>query len=200
MGGQLKFSTSELNNVQRHSGWVSCVRFSPDTVVPTFVSSSWDKSIRVWSLENRSLTAQFTGHKEYINAVTVSPDGSLCASGGKDGKAMLWDLSDNKHLKIWKQVMLFMLWLSAQSDTGCAQLLHKPLKSGIWNPNNWLKNSNRTSLNCPRRLYQFNVSLWLGLQMVKLCLLVTLTTPLECGKLKTSLKKNKFSANYRFIY
>merc|ERR1712198_21551 len=25
-------------------------------------------------------------------------DGSLCASGGKDAKAMLWDLNDGKHL------------------------------------------------------------------------------------------------------
>merc|ERR1739838_179415 len=34
----------------------------------------------------------------YLNTVTVSPDGSLCASGGKDGQAMLWDLHEGKHL------------------------------------------------------------------------------------------------------
>ena len=28
----------------------------------------------------------------------MSPDGSLCASGGKDAKAMLWDLNVGKHL------------------------------------------------------------------------------------------------------
>jgi guanine nucleotide-binding protein subunit beta-2-like 1 protein len=33
-----------------------------------------------------------------VNTVTVSPDGSLCASGGKDGVAMLWDLSEGKRL------------------------------------------------------------------------------------------------------
>jgi guanine nucleotide-binding protein subunit beta-2-like 1 protein len=30
--------------------------------------------------------------------ITISPDGSLCASGGKDGVTMLWDLSESKHL------------------------------------------------------------------------------------------------------
>jgi len=30
--------------------------------------------------------------------VTVSPDGSLCASGGKDGVAKLWDLSRGESL------------------------------------------------------------------------------------------------------
>merc|ERR1712032_399206 len=38
------------------------------------------------------------GHTCYLNTVTMSPDGSLCASGGKDAKAMLWDLNDGKHL------------------------------------------------------------------------------------------------------
>jgi len=38
------------------------------------------------------------GHTGYVNTVTVSPDGSLCASGGKDGTAMLWDLNEGKHL------------------------------------------------------------------------------------------------------
>jgi len=38
------------------------------------------------------------GHTGYINSVTVSPDGSLCASGGKDGTAMLWDLLEGVHL------------------------------------------------------------------------------------------------------
>lgn len=33
-----------------------------------------------------------------MNTVAVSPDGSLCASGGKDGMILLWDLAEGKRL------------------------------------------------------------------------------------------------------
>ena len=38
---------------------------------------------QVWNLTNCKLRASLVGHTGYINTVTVSPDGSLCASGGK---------------------------------------------------------------------------------------------------------------------
>lgn len=37
----------------------------------------------MWNLTNCKLRANLQGHSGYINTVTVSPDGSLCASGGK---------------------------------------------------------------------------------------------------------------------
>jgi len=81
-----------------HNDWVSCVRFSPSTHNPIIVSAGWDKVVKVWNLTNCRLKTNHYGHKGYLNAVTVSPDGSLCASGGKDGQAMLWDLNEGKHL------------------------------------------------------------------------------------------------------
>lgn len=81
-----------------HGDWVSCVRFSPSTQNPVIVSCGWDKVVKVWNLTNCKLKTNHFGHSGYLNAVTVSPDGSLCASGGKDGKAMLWDLNEGKHL------------------------------------------------------------------------------------------------------
>ena len=54
--------------------------------------------LQVWSLQNCKLKTNHIGHTGYLNTVTMSPDGSLCASGGKDAKAMLWDLNDGKHL------------------------------------------------------------------------------------------------------
>ena len=37
-------------------------------------------------------------HTGVVYTTAISPDGSLCASGGKDGIAMLWDVNDGKHL------------------------------------------------------------------------------------------------------
>ena len=58
----------------------------------------WRLTGQVWELNRCKLMTNHYGHQGYINTVTVSPDGSLCASGGKDGVTMLWELSDGKHL------------------------------------------------------------------------------------------------------
>jgi guanine nucleotide-binding protein subunit beta-2-like 1 protein len=83
-----------------HTEWVSAIRFSPDTEHPLVVSCGWDKMVKVWDLKtgNPTLSVNHIGHTGYVNTVAVSPDGTLCASGGKDGTVMLWDLNDPKHL------------------------------------------------------------------------------------------------------
>jgi len=91
---QCKYTIQE----EGHGDWVSCVRFSPNNQNPIIVSCGWDKYVKVWSLQNCKLKTNHIGHTGYLNTVTMSPDGSLCASGGKDAKAMLWDLNDGKHL------------------------------------------------------------------------------------------------------
>jgi len=53
---------------------------------------------QVWELSECKLKTNHYGHTGYINTLAVSPDGSLAASGGKDGITMLWDLNDGKHL------------------------------------------------------------------------------------------------------
>lgn len=92
--GECKFV---IEGAEGHSEWVSCVRFSPARD-PTIVSCGWDKVVKAWNLTNCRLKCNLVGHTGYLNTVTVSPDGSLCASGGKDGVAMLWDLQEGKRL------------------------------------------------------------------------------------------------------
>merc|ERR1712222_236172 len=92
--GECKFDITELG----HTKWVSCVRFSPQTLNPLIVSCGWDNLVKVWTLNNCKLICNLQGHTGHLNTVTISPDGSLCASGGKDGTAMLWDLNEGKRL------------------------------------------------------------------------------------------------------
>merc|ERR1711957_820352 len=118
-----------------HSKDVLSVAFSVDN--RQIVSASRDKSIKlwntlgeckVWNMSNCKLRTNLVGHSGYINAVTVSPDGSLCASGGKDGVAMLWDLNEGKRLYSLPceqgdiiHALCFSpnrYWLCAGTDTG----------------------------------------------------------------------------------
>jgi len=91
--GRLMFTIQE----DGHREWVSCVRFAP-VQIPLIVSAGWDKVVKVWNLNRCTLRNDLIGHEGYVNTVTVSPDGSLCASGGKDSKALLWDLTEGKKL------------------------------------------------------------------------------------------------------
>jgi len=92
--GECKYTIEENG----HTEWVSCVRFSPNSQNPTIVSGGWDKLVKVWNLQNCKLKTNLVGHTGYVNTVTISPDGSLCASGGKDGTVRLWVLNEGKHL------------------------------------------------------------------------------------------------------
>ncbi|CAO3586592.1 unnamed protein product [Absidia cylindrospora] len=94
--GDCKASVGQ--DMNGHTEWVSCVRFSPDPARPFLVTCGWDKSVKVWDMNKFSLAVNFTGHNGYVSKLALSPDGSLCASGGKDGVVMLWDMQENKHL------------------------------------------------------------------------------------------------------
>jgi WD40 repeat protein len=49
------------------------------------------KSVVVWDLTNFSRRIDFKGHASTVLAVNYSPDGALCASSARDGKAIVWD-------------------------------------------------------------------------------------------------------------
>jgi guanine nucleotide-binding protein subunit beta-2-like 1 protein len=84
-----------MTTLKGHDDWVSAVRISPSDNSATVISASWDKTVKSWDLLNYKTNADFIGHTGYISCITLSPDGSLCASAGKDGVIILWDLNSN---------------------------------------------------------------------------------------------------------
>jgi guanine nucleotide-binding protein subunit beta-2-like 1 protein len=84
-----------------HTDWVSCIAFSPKVGEDVAVSCAWDKVVKVWDCSTTgtpTLRFNLTGHTGYLNTVTVSPDGSLCASGGRDGSVHLFGLAEGRKL------------------------------------------------------------------------------------------------------
>lgn len=83
-----------------HKDWVSCVRFAPSGDTPTFFSGSSDGSVKMWVFDGASwkLNHTFPTEHGYITSVCVSPDGSLCAAGGKHGTATLYDTNELREL------------------------------------------------------------------------------------------------------
>ena len=77
----------------------------------------------MWDATNFKLKINFTGHTAYVNSVAISPDGSLCASGSKDGCAILWDLNFVRHINARVLYGIVGIYLS-HSQNSIAPTVH----------------------------------------------------------------------------
>ena len=55
------------------------------------VSSSWDKTLRLWNLKTGKTVRQFVGHKKEVFTVCFSPDNRQIISAGADNEIKLWN-------------------------------------------------------------------------------------------------------------
>lgn len=112
-----------FSEAEGHKSWITDVITIPkmDEFV---ISSSEDGSIIEWNIETESIKKKLLGHDQAVVALTISPDGSLCASAGLDRRIFLWDLKnvDQKcEIKIDDQIhclqfALSAYWLAAGTD------------------------------------------------------------------------------------
>ena len=81
----------ESIKIGNHVDSVSSVVFSPSGG-KFIASSSWDKTICIWNVERRELAAgPLTGHKNCVEAVAYSPDGTRLVSGSGDRTLRIWN-------------------------------------------------------------------------------------------------------------
>jgi WD40 repeat protein/tRNA A-37 threonylcarbamoyl transferase component Bud32 len=75
--------------------WVRGVAFTPDD---KHLVSSHMASVRWWNLETEQVVAELNGHSEEINALAISPDGTMLATASRDQTAIVWDLAAQQKL------------------------------------------------------------------------------------------------------
>jgi WD40 repeat protein/energy-coupling factor transporter ATP-binding protein EcfA2 len=75
--------------LQGHTSFVTSAAFSPDG--SRIVTTSWDGTARVWSLEGEEL-AVLEGHTDKVFSAAFSPDGSRILTASADEDARVWSL------------------------------------------------------------------------------------------------------------
>ena len=82
--------TNEPQQLYEHKGIVHSVAFSPDGKF--LASGSEDRTVRIYNLTKGEQKQILKGHKKPVLSVAFRPsDGQLLASGGMDGKVLLWE-------------------------------------------------------------------------------------------------------------
>ena len=79
--------------LQRHRSVVTSVSFSSDGTLLASAPVWQDGMVELWDVATRERVATLQGHTEGASSVSFSAsDGALLATGGWDGKVILWDV------------------------------------------------------------------------------------------------------------
>lgn len=77
-----------LRHYRGHHGPITCVSYNP--VSDKLASSSTDKTVNLWNLNDKLRCYKFTGHSDAVNSVAWSHNGELMATAGKDKMIKVW--------------------------------------------------------------------------------------------------------------
>ena len=86
-----------------HEKDINALDVSP--TAPLFASASQDKTIKIWSLEDGSVTGILRGHKRGVWSIKFSPAGtpplSLAEGGSSSARGLLVSGSGDRSVKVW---------------------------------------------------------------------------------------------------
>ncbi|ERN41363.1 WD40 repeat-containing protein [Rubidibacter lacunae KORDI 51-2] len=86
-----------LRTFSGHDSAVNAVVVTPDG--QRVVSTSNDRTLKVWDLESGRELLTLTGHDAAVNAVVVTPDGQRVVSGSFDCTLKIWNLESGRELQ-----------------------------------------------------------------------------------------------------
>jgi centriolar protein POC1 len=74
-----------------HNDTITAGVFNPN--MKQLITSSLDKTVRVWNFKPQMRPYKFIGHKGPVNDVVISPNGTLIASASSDETVRIWSNS-----------------------------------------------------------------------------------------------------------
>ncbi len=86
----------ELRTIKGHSDCIYAVAFSPDG--KTLATSSYDKLIKLWSVDTGQEIRTLKDHIDAIYALAFTPDGKRLLSGAADRTVKVWDVATGERL------------------------------------------------------------------------------------------------------
>ena len=93
--------TAPLNQtLLAHEGFVSTAQFSPDG--QRIVTSSWDKTSRVWDAKTGQEIAVLKGHEDIVRTAQFSPDGQRIVTASQDKTSRVWDAKTGQEIAALK--------------------------------------------------------------------------------------------------
>jgi WD repeat-containing protein 61 len=82
-----------VGTLSGHASWVLGVSYSGDG--KHFASSSSDKSVKIWDVNERKCVQTFKEHTDQVWGVAYSPDSSKVVSVSEDRSVNLYDCPPN---------------------------------------------------------------------------------------------------------
>lgn len=114
----LNFEGKRLQTFLGHTNSVLFLDISPDG--KTIVSSSMDKTLKIWNLEDGKLLQTFKGHDSTVTEIRFSSDGKIIASASEDNTVKIWNLDGMAVLKIFDGSTLSFSPKTQNIVSGCA--------------------------------------------------------------------------------
>ena len=90
-------SGTKLTDESQHGDRVTAIHVHP-VDGNSFVTSSYDQSVKIWDSASGKVTRTLFGHSSWVTDAKFSPDGSLIASVGRDGVVNVWSTATGELL------------------------------------------------------------------------------------------------------
>ncbi|PON70153.1 Coatomer beta subunit [Parasponia andersonii] len=99
----------------KHSDAISCLSLSEDKTL--LYSASWDRTLKVWRIENSKCLESINAHDDAVNSVVATVEG-LVFTGAADGTVKVW--KREQHGKVTKHALVQKLLEQESAVTAVA--------------------------------------------------------------------------------